>query len=131
MLGHSWGSELSAPDCDERGITMAGPGVVEVSDDDFEQEVLQSKVPVLVDFWAPWCGPCRVIAPVIDELATQTKDRFRVAKMNIDDSPNTPSKYNVSAIPTLLIFKGGEPVQRFTGVTGKAEIERALATIAG
>ena len=110
---------------------MAGAGVLEFTDENFEAEVLQSGAPVLVDFWAPWCGPCRMIAPTIEELAAEGSESFRVGKMNIDDSPGTPSKYGVSAIPTLLIFKGGDVVQRFTGVTGKADLQQALTAAAG
>ena len=107
---------------------MAAAGVVEVNDTNFESEVLNSDAPVLVDFWAPWCGPCKMIAPVIDELATENAERFRVAKMNIDESPTIPAKFGISAIPTLLVFNKGEVVQRFTGVTAKQELQKALET---
>lgn len=105
---------------------MAGASVASFTDENFEAEVLDSDRPVLVDFWAPWCGPCRMIAPTIDELASEAGDRFRVGKLNIDDSPKTPMDYGVNGIPTLLVFKKGEVVQRFVGVTGKDELQRAL-----
>lgn len=105
---------------------MAGAGVLEFSDSNFETEVLNSDKPVLVDFWAPWCGPCRMISPTIDQLAAENGDKFRIGKVNIDDSPATPAKYGISGIPTLLIFKGGQVVQRFTGVTDKQTLQKAL-----
>ena len=105
---------------------MAGAGVASFTDENFEAEVLGSDRPVLVDFWAPWCGPCRMIAPTIDELASDSGNRFHVGKLNIDDSPKTPADYGVNGIPTLLVFKKGEVVQRFVGVTGKDELQRAL-----
>lgn len=107
-------------------MNMAGAGVLDLTDNNFETEVLKSDRPVLVDFWAPWCGPCRMIAPTIDQLAAENGEKFRIGKLNIDDSPSVPSKYNVSAIPTLLLFKGGEVVNRFTGVTAKAELQKAM-----
>lgn len=109
---------------------MAGAGVLEFSDSNFEAEVLSSDRPVLVDFWAPWCGPCRMIAPTIDQLANENGDNYRIGKLNIDESPLTPAKYGISGIPTLLIFKGGEVVQRFTGVTDKQTLQRALDSAA-
>jgi thioredoxin 1 len=100
--------------------------IKELSDRDFETEVLQSTSPVLVDFWAPWCGPCRLIAPVIEELATENQGTIRVAKINIDDSPNTAATYGVSSIPTLMIFKNGEVVDRFVGVQPKKRLQDAI-----
>lgn len=108
---------------------MAGAATKTFSDGNFTTDVLSSPVPVLVDFWAPWCGPCKMISPVIDELAVEAAGRFVVGKMNIDDSPVTPSKYGVSAIPTLIVFKNGEVVHRFTGVTGKEELKRAMEAV--
>ena len=100
--------------------------VKELSDHDFETEVLQSAGPVLVDFWAPWCGPCRMIAPVVEELARENHGGLKVAKINIDDSPNTAAAYGVSSIPTLMIFKGGEVADRFVGVQPKKRLQDAI-----
>jgi thioredoxin 1 len=105
--------------------------VVELSDRDFEAEVLQSAQPVLVDFWAPWCGPCRMIAPLVEELAGENQGDVKVAKINIDDSPNTAATYGVSSIPTLMIFKGGDVVDRFVGVQPKKRLQEALDQVKG
>ncbi|NLX99537.1 MAG: thioredoxin [Rhodopirellula sp.] len=100
--------------------------VTELNEKDFETEVLQFSQPVLVDFWAPWCGPCRMIAPVVEELATENAGNLKVVKINIDDSPNVASSYGVSSIPTLMIFKGGEVVDRFVGVQPKNRLQTAI-----
>jgi thioredoxin 1 len=109
---------------------MAGK-IVEISDSTFEQEVLQSEVPVLVDFWAPWCGPCRAIAPVVDELANEYADKLKVAKCNVDDNPKTPSRYGIRAIPTLIIFKGGNVSEQITGAVAKSQIAAAVEKAMG
>jgi thioredoxin 1 len=100
--------------------------VKELSEQDFELEVLQSTEPVLVDFWAPWCGPCRMLAPVVEELARENAGSLRVAKINIDDSPNIAASYGINSIPTLIIFKGGEVADRFVGVQPKKRLQDAI-----
>jgi thioredoxin 1 len=109
---------------------MAG-NVSEVTDNNFQAEVLESDVPVLVDFWAPWCGPCRMVAPVVEEIATEKAGQLKVAKLNTDESQQTAIQYNVLSIPTLIVFKNGQEVKRVTGAYPKkkleAEIEPALA----
>lgn len=100
--------------------------VRELSESDFEAEVLQSEQPVLVDFWAPWCGPCRMVGPIVEQLATENADSVRVAKINIDDNQTLATNYQVSSIPTLMVFKGGEVVDRFVGVQPKNRLQQAL-----
>ncbi len=99
---------------------------VEIMDQNFENEVIKSPLPVLVDFWATWCGPCRMIAPVVEELATENAGTVKVCKVNVDDSPNTAAGYGVSSIPTLMIFKNGQVVERFVGVQPKKRLQEAL-----
>jgi thioredoxin 1 len=103
-----------------------GANVVEFTDSNFQTEVVDSGEPVLVDFWAPWCGPCRQIAPMIDELASENGGGVKIGKVNIDDNPGAAQQFGVSSIPTLMIFKGGEVVQRFVGVQPKTRLQEAL-----
>ena len=98
----------------------------QVNDAGFDAEVLKSDLPVLVDFWAPWCGPCRAIAPVIDELTQEFEGKVAIVKMNVDENPGTPSKYGIRAIPTLILFKNGEAVEQVTGAVSKASLKQML-----
>ena len=108
---------------------MAEGNVLEVSDSSFETDILKSDKPVLVDFWAAWCGPCRAIAPVVKELAEEYADRLKVAKMNVDANPATPSKYGIRAIPTLLFFKDGKLADQITGAVSKNIIESGIKKV--
>jgi thioredoxin 1 len=101
-------------------------GVLEIEDSNFEAEVLQSEKPVLVDFWAPWCGPCRAIAPVVEELAGTFGDKIKFAKCNVDDNPVTPGKFGIKSIPTLILFDGGEIVDKVIGIVAKSKLEEML-----
>ncbi|WP_303673228.1 thioredoxin [Vampirovibrio chlorellavorus] len=100
--------------------------VLNVTDESFEQEVKKADVPVLVDFWAPWCGPCRALAPVIDELASEYEGKLKVVKVNTDDSLQTAQNYHISGIPTLIIFKNGEPVEQMVGNHKKSTLTEVL-----
>lgn len=107
---------------------MAG-SVVELTDALFDEIVNNSGEPVLVDFWAPWCGPCRAIAPVVAELATEYEGSLKVSKCNVDESPKTPSKYGIRAIPTLIIFKEGNVSEQITGAVSKSQIDAAIKKV--
>lgn len=105
--------------------------ILEMSDDAFEAEVLNHEQPTLVDFWAEWCAPCRALTPIVEDIANDYEGRVRVAKMNIDEHPATPSRYGVSAIPTLLVFKGGTVVDQLVGLVSKAKLSEVLDKHAG
>jgi thioredoxin 1 len=105
---------------------MASSDVVILEDGTFDQEVLKSDTPVLVDFWATWCGPCKAIAPAIDELAAEYKGKVKVAKLDIDSHQGVPQKYGIRSIPTLLVFKGGRVVDTIVGAVPKAKLAEAL-----
>jgi len=101
-------------------------GILEVSDSSFDSEVLQSDTPVLVDFWAPWCGPCKAITPVIEEISKDYTDKIKFVKFNVDNNPVTPGNFGIRAIPTLILFKGGEQLEQIVGMVGKPKIEETL-----
>ena len=100
--------------------------IVHISDESFEEEVLQSEQPVLIDYWAEWCGPCKIIGPVLDEIATEYSDRLKVVKLNIDDNPQTPPKYGIRGIPTLMVFKNGQVEATKVGAVSKAQLTAFL-----
>lgn len=102
---------------------MANAHVFETTDANFENDVLKATVPVLVDFWAVWCGPCRALSPILDELAEENQGKIKVYKVNTDENPNTPSRYGVRGIPTLILFKNGQPAGQSVGVTAKANLQ--------
>jgi len=104
---------------------------IEVDDSNFDQTVLQAKTPVLVDLWAPWCAPCRMVAPVVEELASEYAGRVSFAKLNVDQNPRTASRYGIMSIPTLLIFKDGKPLSNIVGFRPKAELKRSLDAALG
>lgn len=101
----------------------------EVSDSSFEQEVVQATKPVLVDFWAPWCGPCRMVAPVVEELAEEYDGKVEFVKLNTDDNPNTAVKYGIRSIPTLLVFKDGQAVGQIVGFRPKSDLKKRLDAV--
>jgi thioredoxin 1 len=105
---------------------MAGQNTMEFTDQNFEQEVLKSDKPVLVDFWAEWCGPCRLVAPTVDALAGEYVGRAKVGKLNVDENQSVTSRYNIRGIPTLLLFKNGEIAQQWVGATSKDAIVKIL-----
>jgi len=109
---------------------MASDGILEVTDANFDQEVLKSEQPVLIDFWATWCGPCRALAPVVDEIAKSYGGKIKVGKMDVDSNTATPQRYGVRGIPTLLVFKNGEVQEQIVGYVPKETIESALNKLA-
>jgi thioredoxin 1 len=102
---------------------MASANTIEVTDENFEAEILKAETPVLVDFWAVWCGPCRQVAPSVEALATEYEGKLKVGKMNVDDHQQVPQKYGIRSIPTLLVFKGGQVVGQIVGAVPKSKLE--------
>lgn len=100
--------------------------MLELTDGNFEEKVLRSGVPVLVDFWAPWCGPCHMVAPIVDELADEYGGKVKFVRLNTDDNFNTATSYGIRAIPTLMVFKGGKPVGEVIGVRPKGDLKRVI-----
>ena len=105
---------------------MAGKNTLTFTDENFEAEVLKSDKPVLVDFWAEWCGPCRMMAPAVEAIAEEYAGRVKVGKLNVDESPSTPPRYQIRGIPTLLVFKGGQVQDQYVGATSKDTIVKML-----
>ena len=106
-------------------------GVTSINDSQFEKEILASSSPVLIDFWAEWCGPCRMLAPTLDQLATEMGDTVRIVKMNIDENPETPTQFGVRSIPTLMLFKDGKMIATQSGVRPKGALEEWIRSTLG
>jgi thioredoxin 1 len=105
---------------------MASEKIVQVSDADFDEKVLKNSLPVVVDFWAEWCGPCRMVAPILDQLAEEVDQKAVVAKMNVDENKQTPTQFNINAIPTMIFFKNGKEMARVVGAGSKDEIKAKI-----
>lgn len=106
-----------------------GDKVIHIKEADFDDSVVKSDTPVLVDFWAPWCGPCHMIAPIVEELASDYDGRVKVTKVNVDENPNVAAKYGIRSIPTILLFKGGQVQDQVIGAVGKEELSRKLESV--
>jgi thioredoxin 1 len=115
-----------ASDFLEKRFLMAGDNTLTFTDANFDTDVLASEVPVLVDFWAEWCGPCRMMSPTVDAIAADYAGKVKVGKLNVDDNGSTAMRYNIRGIPTLLLFKGGQVVEQRVGATGKSDLQKML-----
>lgn len=104
-------------------------GILDIGDDNFEEEILKASKPSVVDFWAPWCAPCRAIAPLMEELAKDFGDKIKFAKCNVDNNPVTPGKYNIRSIPTIIFFKNGEIVKQVVGMVARSKFEEIINSI--
>ncbi len=105
--------------------------VLNVSDDNFKQEVLEAKLPVLVDFWAPWCGPCKMVGPIVETLAAENEGKIIVAKLNVDDNKGIATEYGIRGIPTLAFYKDGKEVKRIVGAQSKPQLQKAIDEVIG
>lgn len=105
--------------------------VMEINEGNFDSQVVQAGVPVLVDFWAPWCGPCRMVGPIVEELAQDNQGRIQVGKLNVDENQALSGRFNVRSIPTLLFFKNGQEVKRIVGAQGKAQLQKVVDEVLG
>ncbi|HEX3151766.1 MAG TPA: thioredoxin [Gemmataceae bacterium] len=111
---------------------MASPNVREFTSDNWQSEVIQSEIPVLVDFWAPWCGPCRALSPIVDKLADQFAGKVKIGKLNVDENGDLAAQFGINSIPRILVFKGSPtPVQSITGLRSEADLSQMLKTVAG
>jgi len=110
---------------------MAGQAVLEVNDANFDKEVLQSDQPVLVDFWAAWCGPCKALGPIVDQVATEYSGKLKVVKMDVDRNPSTPGRYGIRGIPALLFFKGGKVADQIVGYVPKDTVDKSVVRVVG
>jgi thioredoxin 1 len=128
QTGAFWDTNLGRFEAPDGGM-MAGHGITEVSDATFEQEVLKSNEPVLVDFWAAWCGPCRALAPIVDEVAAAYQGKLKVMKMDVDRNQSTPARYGIRGIPALLLFKGGRVAEQIVGYVPKETIDKSVAKV--
>jgi thioredoxin 1 len=127
MLGLNFYAQGPKPRKGE--LQMAEEGLFHANDGNFEPEILKSDIPAMVDFWAPWCGPCHVIAPIIEELAKEYAGKVKVAKMNVDENPATPSRYGIRGIPTVILFKDGQVFDQIVGAVSKSKVEDMIKKV--
>ncbi len=104
-------------------------GIIELNDDNFDEEISKAELPIMVDFWAPWCGPCKAIGPTVEALEKTYGEKMNFVKVNVDENPIVPSKYGIQAIPTLIFFKGGEVVDKITGMVAKEKLEESIKNV--